>query len=137
MTYAEQGLRIQPGWLYLAPPDHHLTIVPPGRLLLTMTPTEHHMRPAADPLFRLAAQVYGRRVIGVVLTGGGADGTSGLKAIGAAGGLRVVQDILEAQDPSMPRSASSDGCLEFQAKVKDIGPLLQRLLERPAAAVIQ
>ena len=64
-----------------------------------------HSRPAADRLFQSAAEAYGRRVIGVVLTGGGHDGTDGLKAIKAAGGISVVQQPYEAQDPSMPRSA--------------------------------
>ena len=60
--------RLQPGHLYLAPPDRHL-LLEPGHVLVTKGPREHGFRPSIDPLFRSAAQVYGPAAIGVILTG--------------------------------------------------------------------
>src|SRR5215831_13206282 len=96
--------RMVPGHIYVAPPDHHL-LLEPGILRVTKGPKETRFRPAVDPLFRSAAQTYGPRVIGVVLTGGLDDGTAGLWAIKRLGGIAVVQDPEDALVPSMPRNA--------------------------------
>jgi two-component system, chemotaxis family, protein-glutamate methylesterase/glutaminase len=103
--HGRDGTRIERGRIYVAPPDHHMTVGPIGFIRLDQGPKEHHTRPAADPLCRSAASVYGSRVIGIILTGGGSDGTQGLIAIEQAGGLAIVQDPDDARDPSMPRSA--------------------------------
>jgi two-component system, chemotaxis family, protein-glutamate methylesterase/glutaminase len=103
--HGRDGTRIERGRIYVAPPDHHMTVGPIGFIRLDQGPKEHHTRPAADPLFRSAASVYGSRVIGIILTGGGSDGTQGLIAIEQAGGLAIVQDPGDACDPSMPMSA--------------------------------
>jgi two-component system chemotaxis response regulator CheB len=65
--------RLRPGCIYVAPPDFHL-LVEPGMLRITKDPREKCFRPAIDPLFRTAAQVYGPRAIGVILTGSLDDG---------------------------------------------------------------
>src|SRR5271166_4212142 len=85
-----------------------MTIGPIGFIRLDQGPKENYVRPAADPLFRSAASVYGSRVMGIILTGGGSDGTQGLIAIEQAGGLAIVQDPGDARDPSMPMSALLD-----------------------------
>jgi len=90
--------------IYVAPRDQHM-IVHDGALRLHRGPKEHFTRPAIDTLFRSAAQVHRARVVGVLLTGGGDDGTDGLNAIKAAGGISIVQDPSEAQHPSMPLNA--------------------------------
>ena len=84
--HGRNGTRIERGRIYVAPPDHHMTVGPIGFIRLDQGPKENHTRPAADPLFRSAASVYGPRVIGIILTGGGSDGTQGLIAIEQAGG---------------------------------------------------
>jgi two-component system chemotaxis response regulator CheB len=113
--HGRDGMHIERGRIYVAPPDHHMTVGPIGFIGLNRDPKENYTRPAADPLFRSAASVYGSRVIGIVLTGGGRDGTKGLIAIEQAGGLAIVQDPDEARDRSMPTSAllhdSPDLCL--------------------------
>jgi two-component system chemotaxis response regulator CheB len=68
-------------------------------------PREHSTRPSVDPLFRSASATYGRRVVGVLLTGCGEDGVSGLIAITDAGGLTLAQDPEEASMPYMPLNA--------------------------------
>jgi two-component system, chemotaxis family, protein-glutamate methylesterase/glutaminase len=102
--HARNGMRIERGCIYVAPPDHHMTFGSIDFIRLDRDPKENHTRPAADPLFRSAASIYGPRVIGIVLTGGGNDGTNGLIAVEQAGGLAIVQDPGDALDPSMPRS---------------------------------
>src|SRR5262249_46553912 len=96
---ARDGERSTPGRIYLAPRDRHM-VLEDGRVRLVRGPTEHFTRPAIDPLFRSAAAVYGDRVAGVLLTGNGHDGVSGLIAIKAAGGLTIAQDPSEAAAPS-------------------------------------
>jgi len=98
---------LAPGRIYLAPRDMHMTLEGP-HIRVLRGPKEHFTRPAADPLFRSAARYYGSRVVGIVLTGGGHDGLSGLLAIKAAGGLSLVQDPEEAKADSMPRRAIAD-----------------------------
>jgi two-component system chemotaxis response regulator CheB len=76
-----------------------------GVVQLRRTPKQHFTRPAADPLFRSAAHTYGRRVVGVVLSGSGSDGAAGCIAIKEAGGLSLVQSEDEASHTGMPRSS--------------------------------
>jgi two-component system, chemotaxis family, protein-glutamate methylesterase/glutaminase len=123
---AENRARIQPGRVYVAPPDRHL-LLEPGAMRLTHGPKENRFRPAVDPLFRSAAQVYGPRVVGVILTGGLDDGTSGLWAVKQLGGLAVVQDPDEAFMPSMPLSALGQVEVDYTLPVAEMAPLLARL----------
>src|SRR4051812_48773078 len=96
--------RFTPGTIYVAPPDFHM-LVEPGGLRLTKGPKENRFRPAVDPLFRSAAQVYGPAVIGVILSGNLDDGTAGLWAIKQLGGVTIVQDPRDAVYAGMPESA--------------------------------
>ncbi|HEY6986762.1 MAG TPA: chemotaxis protein CheB [Bryobacteraceae bacterium] len=102
--HARQGNRIFAGNALVAPPDHHL-LVRKGSVALSRGPRENWARPAIDPMFRSAANAYGARVIGVILTGNLNDGTLGLQAIKRRGGLAIVQDPEDATCPSMPASA--------------------------------
>jgi two-component system chemotaxis response regulator CheB len=95
---------IKHGQVYIAPPGFHM-IVEEGFLRVLQGPRENLHRPAIDPLFRSAAAAYGRRVIGVILTGMLGDGTAGLMVVSARGGEAIVQDPENASFPSMPRSA--------------------------------
>lgn len=92
VSYARQGVRIRPGHIYIAPPDRHLVVTSIGLLGLDAGPKVHYSRLAADRLFESAAEAYGPRMIGVVLTGGGRDGTAGMRAITSAGGIAIVQN---------------------------------------------
>jgi two-component system chemotaxis response regulator CheB len=129
-TNAVDRERIEPGRIYVAPPDQHL-IIEPNRVRLTRGPKENRFRPAVDPLFRSAAQVYGPRVIGVILTGNLDDGTAGLWAVKQLGGTSVVQDPEEALAPSMPTSAMRHARVDHCLHVADIAPLLVRLTSTP------
>ncbi|HKR63441.1 MAG TPA: chemotaxis protein CheB [Thermoanaerobaculia bacterium] len=131
---ANNGERIEPGRVYVARPDHHL-IIEPGRVRLTRGPKENRFRPAIDPLFRSAAQTYGPRVVGIVLSGGLDDGTSGLWAVKQLGGTAIVQDPKEAVVPAMPENALRHVRVDHVLPVQEIAPLLVRLSMTPADAL--
>lgn len=100
VNYAHDGSLLRHRRVILTPPGQCMRLCKPGVIEL-----EARSGHQVDLLFKTAAEVYGRRVIGVVLTGGSHDGTAGLSAIEAAGGVGVVQDPDEALDGAMPLSA--------------------------------
>lgn len=135
VVHARDGEMPVAGTIYVAPPDHHL-LLEARQLRLTRGPKENHARPAIDPLFRSAALSWGRRVIGVVLTGQLDDGAAGLQAIKECGGMAVIQDPDTAAQPAMPRAAMAavepDACVA----IEDMGSMLAALTtkSRPAGA---
>lgn len=122
---AEDGKPLEPGTIYVAVPDHHVQI-DDGRLRVTGGPRENGHRPAIDPLFRTAAHSHGHRAIGVILSGALDDGTRGLRAIKAHGGVTLVQDPETALHPGMPRAA-----IRYVAPDRVLAP------ERVAAAIAE
>ena len=92
------------GVVYIAPADRHMRFERDS-IALDRGAKEHYTRPAVDPLFASAALAFGPRVVGVVLTGTGHDGTQGLVDIATAGGLSLVQKPSEAEHDSMPEYA--------------------------------
>ena len=123
---ARDGVRLEPARIYVAPPDCHL-LVEPGVARVSKGPRENRFRPAIDPLFRSAAQVYGPAAIGIVLTGSLDDGTAGLWAIKRLGGTAIVQDPAEAMFPDMPRSALAHVQVDHVAELTRMAPLLEEL----------
>jgi two-component system, chemotaxis family, protein-glutamate methylesterase/glutaminase len=101
------GAVVQPGMVYVAPRDQHM-LFEAGVVRLDHGPKQHRTRPAIDPLFLSAAAAYGPRVVGVLLSGLGADGVGGFLAIKAAGGITLVQAPDDAQFPTMPLRALSE-----------------------------
>ncbi len=125
-TTARDGERIRPGRIYVPPPDRHM-LLEPGVVRLTRGPKENRFRPAVDPLFRSAAQTYGPRVVGVILTGYLGDGTAGLWTVKHLGGTAVVQDPQDALVPFMPLSALNHVEVDYCLPLEEIAPLLVRL----------
>jgi two-component system chemotaxis response regulator CheB len=118
--------RVRHGHVYIAPPDYHLQL-DGTRVRLSHGPRENFHRPSIDTLFRTAAESYGPRVVGVVLTGNLDDGTAGLYEIKSHGGVAVVQDPKEAMAPAMPQSALRNVNVNHCLPIVEIGPLLVRL----------
>ena len=131
--HPEDGEAIRPGIVYVAPPDRHM-LVRPDHIRLSRGPRQHFTRPAIDPLFRSAAESFGPRVVGVVLSGTGGDGTAGLEAIREAGGTTVIQRPSDALYPEMPRSAAAAVAIDHVCSVVELPVLLRRLSSEPVAA---
>jgi two-component system, chemotaxis family, protein-glutamate methylesterase/glutaminase len=129
--HAADGEPIQHGQIYVAPPDHHLLVVR-GAVRVLRGPRENGARPAADPLFRTAAQAYRQRVVGVVLSGLLDDGSSGLTSVKRNGGVAVVQDPNDATFRSMPQSALDVVAVDYCVPTGEIGDLLGRLATEEA-----
>jgi two-component system, chemotaxis family, protein-glutamate methylesterase/glutaminase len=96
---------VEPGVVYFAPPDYHLLLDAGPQVVLSVDDLVHYSRPSVDVLFESAADVYGDRLMAVILTGANEDGSSGLAAVCSAGGCAVVQEPATAQSPMMVVSA--------------------------------
>ena len=131
ITFARDGESIEPSHIYLAPPDYHL-VLELGRIKVIRGPRENRMRPAIDPLFRTAAVAYRSYATGVILTGMLDDGTAGLQAIKACGGMAIVQDPNDADYSSMPESAIANTEVDWVVPLSDIPNLLiERVKQTP------
>jgi two-component system chemotaxis response regulator CheB len=129
-VHAVHGEPAKPGYVYLAPSDHHLMIDETGSLLVTKGATENRSRPGIDPLFRSAAVAFGNRVTGIILTGYLDDGTAGLIAIQRCGGTCIVQDPKEAQYPDMPKHALSQVKAGYCVPIAEMGSVLTLLMSK-------
>ena len=100
----EDKMPLEHGHIYVAPPDYH-TLVEPGHFSLSTDAPVRYSRPSIDVTFASAADSYGHRTVGVVLTGANADGADGLRRISDRGGLALVQDPATAESKLMPEAA--------------------------------
>ena len=132
---AENGMKIEPGQVYLTAPDHHL-LLSQDHVFLGRGPRENMVRPAIDPLFRSAAISYGPRVIGVLLSGLLSDGAAGLSAIKRCGGISVVQDPSDAIADEMPRSALEATIIDLCVPGAGMGDVLSDLAREVAGAAL-
>jgi two-component system chemotaxis response regulator CheB len=133
VRHASDGETVERPAILIAPPDRHLMVSAgaPLRLALAHGPQENHTRPAIDPLFRSAAEIYGPRVTSVLLTGYLDDGSAGMKAVKACGGTTVVQDPDDAYAPDMPANALQNVVIDHTLPLDAIGPALARLAAMP------
>jgi two-component system, chemotaxis family, protein-glutamate methylesterase/glutaminase len=106
---AEDKEPVQPGTVYFAPPDYHMLVDRGPALALSGDEAVHFSRPSIDVLFDSAADIYGERLMGVILTGANQDGAAGLAAVGRAGGRTVVQDPSSAAAAYLPEAAIQQG----------------------------
>lgn len=102
---AEDKEPIVGGTIYFATPDYHLLVEKGRTFALSLDERVHYSRPAIDVLFETAAEAYGERLMGVILSGANADGAAGLRAIAAAGGITAVQSLETAEMIAMPAAA--------------------------------
>lgn len=128
---ATEGAVLRPGVVLIAPGGRHLTLGtgPDGpTCLLDDAPTVWGVRPAADPLFRSAARLFGASTLGVVLTGMGKDGAEGLARIREAGGQGIVQDQASSTIWGMPQAALATAGAEAVLPLAGIAPAITRLV---------
>lgn len=102
---AEDKEAVASGTVYFAPNNYHLLVDHGPRLALSADDPVHHSRPSIDVLFESAAEVFGARLLGIILSGANEDGASGLAAIHDAGGVTIVQSPDTARAPHMVLSA--------------------------------
>ncbi len=119
---------IEPGRVYVAPPDRHL-LLERNRMCLGRGPSENRHRPAIDPLFRSAAYAHESRVIGVLLSGYLDDGVAGLITIKEHGGISVVQSPEDALVAAMPRAAIDNDHVDYSVPVAAMPELLAKLVQ--------
>jgi two-component system chemotaxis response regulator CheB len=110
---AEDKEPVQPGVVYFAPPDYHLLVDRGPAFALSSDEPVHFSRPSIDVLFDSAADIYGERLLGLILTGANQDGAEGLAAIARAGGRTVVQEPGGAAVPFLPEAALQAGPVDF------------------------
>ena len=125
---AEEGGRLTPGMAYIAPPNRHLLVNPDGTLSLSQSELVHFVRPSADLLFESVAASFKDRVIAVVLSGTGSDGSMGVRAIKKMGGTVIVQDEKSSEFFGMPGAAVTTGCVDFVLPLDEIAPALVTLV---------
>ena len=124
---ADDKQPIEPGRVYLAPPDYHMYVDDSGSFALSLDEAVLHSRPSIDVLFESASDVYHDRVIGVVLTGANEDGAHGLKMIKRRRGYTIVQNPVEAERSEMPRAAIREVDPDRVLTLTAIAPALAEL----------
>lgn len=105
MLEIEDKMPIENSTIYFAPPGYHSQIESEGSFSLSRDEPVQFSRPSIDVLFESAAQAFGEKIVGILLTGANTDGALGLKEIQASGGLTIVQNPITAEIPSMPQAA--------------------------------
>jgi len=124
---AEDKEPLRAGHAYLAPAGYHLLIEDDATCSLSVDPRVNYCCPSIDVLFESAADAFGEALIGVVLTGANSDGSRGLKAIKAHGGLAIVQDPASAESRYMPQAALNATPVDHVVTLAELAPLLVRL----------
>jgi two-component system chemotaxis response regulator CheB len=128
---AEDKLGIEPGRVYVAPPDYHL-LVERGRFALSVDDRVRYARPSIDVLFESAADVYRERLIGIILTGANDDGARGLGRIKEVGGVALIQDPSSATKRAMPEAAIAATTADAILPLAEIGAYIHRLWSQRA-----
>jgi two-component system chemotaxis response regulator CheB len=127
---AEDKEPVARGTIYVAPPDYHLMLDRGPQLVLSTDEAVNYSRPSIDVLFESAADVYGRSLMAVLLTGANEDGSEGLRAVRAAGGISVVQSPDEAFAPLMPATAVERGLADHVMPLAGVAQLFDGLGSR-------
>jgi len=124
---ARDGDRPRQALALIAPGDHHLEVGDGGTLRVAAGPEVHNCRPSVDVTMKSAARVFGRRAIGLLMTGMGKDGAEGMAAIKAAGGVTLAQDRGSSVIWGMPRAAIESGAADEVVALADLPARISRL----------
>ena len=135
VTEARHGERLVSGHAYIAPGDMHMRICCEGGhfiLSLDRDPPVNRHRPAVDVLFHSVAAVAGKTAMGVILTGMGADGAAGMRALKEAGARNLAQDEASCVIFGMPRAAIESGCVDRVVPLHALADEILRSLAVPS-----
>lgn len=125
---ADEKDRLEPGCIYIAPPDYHLLTESDGTLSLDVSEKIHYCRPAIDVSFMSAAIAYKNKLTAILLSGANADGAAGIKAVKELGGYTIVQDPEEAGVSYMPEQALLTNAVDAVMKAAEMGEWLNTVL---------
>lgn len=125
---AEDGEPLKAGTMFVAPHNRHLTVAATGHAVISSGPPVGGFRPSADRLFDSVGEAYGRRAVGVILTGMGSDGVAGLEKIHSTGGFIVAQDEETSVVWGMPQQATRAGIVDAVLALADIPQALTKLV---------
>ena len=114
---AEDGMKIQNNYVYIAPGGQHMEITSTDKIGLNMKPHVRGVRPSVDNLFISASKIYKNQLLGIILTGMGKDGTDGVLEIKSRGGTVLVESEETSIIYGMPKSAYETG------KIDEVMPL--------------
>ena len=123
----EDKEKVVPGTVYFAPPNYHLMVEFERILSLSIEERVNFSRPSVDVLFETAAEAYGDKLIGVILTGANSDGAQGLKKIHQLGGLTIVQSPETAEADAMPKAAIKAVDVDHVLPLNKIGDFINLL----------
>lgn len=118
----------QPGYVYVAPGDRHLSVGAGGMMRITAEAPLASQRPAANVLFQSMARSFGAKAIGVILTGMGEDGARGLLEMREAGACTIAEDETTAIVYGMPAAAARMGAASIRLPLDAIAPRLLQLI---------
>lgn len=127
VSEVEEKDPIEPGHLYICPADYHVLIEPDESFSLDVSEKINFSRPSIDVVFRSAAEVYGSRLIAVLLSGANTDGSTGILQVMEKGGITIVQEPSDAQVAYMPEQALRVLTPHHIAPADKIGQLLNTL----------
>ncbi len=121
---AEEKRVVAAGNIYFAPPGYHLQLEMDKSMSLSVDPPVNYSRPSVDVLFETAAEAYGDKLVGVILTGANTDGTRGLARIQELGGTTIIQDPASSEAVQMPEAAIAAIGGDYILPLDEIGKLL-------------
>ncbi|MCB9979211.1 MAG: chemotaxis response regulator protein-glutamate methylesterase [Rhodospirillales bacterium] len=127
-----EGMRVEPGQAYVAPGGLHMEVIDrDGKPVIRLSdaPPENFCKPAVDPMFRSVVKFYGRKALGVILTGMGSDGLKGGQVLVDAGGRLIAQDEASSVVWGMPGSVAMAGICCAVLPLKDVGPWVRNAVK--------
>lgn len=125
---ASNGDLVENGKVLIAPGDYHLTITGDRRVKLNQDERVMFLRPAIDVTMERLPSVYGKKILGVILTGMGRDGAKGMADIKKAGGITIAQDRSTSTIYSMPRAVTEEGNADYILPLDQIGRVITELI---------
>lgn len=119
---------LEPGCVYVAPPGYHMLVDVDHTVCYSLAAPVNYSRPSIDELFFSAGHVYGRNVLGIVLTGANDDGAAGITYIKQRGGITMAQSPITAEARVMPEAAIATGYVDEIHDLDDMGDVISALV---------